>query len=130
MLQEATCLLSEELQLSADAPGGMPEYRVSLVTSFFFKFYLTVSRLLSADSLPEHLYSATHTYHRSVAGWQSWGNTYPQLFHFGGVEGAVRIFGICVGSPCEGSVATWAMNIVVWWCSVQIHEGSKLRFQM
>ena len=70
-LQEATHLLSEELQLPADAPGGMPEYRMSLVTSFFFKFYLTVSRLLSAHSVPEHLYSATHTYHRSVAGWQS-----------------------------------------------------------
>ena len=63
-LQEATRLLSEELQLSGDATGGMPEYRKSLVTSFFFKFYLTVSRLLSPLSLPQHLHSATHKYHR------------------------------------------------------------------
>ena len=67
-LQEATRLLSEELQLSADAPGGMSEYRKSLVTSFFFKFYLTVSHLLLAHTLPEHLHSATHTFHRLVAG--------------------------------------------------------------
>jgi xanthine dehydrogenase/oxidase len=65
-LQEATRLLSEELQLSRDAPGGMPEYRKSLVTSFFFKFYLTVSCLLSPLSLPQHLHSATHKYHRLV----------------------------------------------------------------
>ena len=63
-LQEATRLLSEELQLSRDTPGGMPEYRKSLVTSFFFKFYLTVSRLLSPLSLPQHLHSATHKYNR------------------------------------------------------------------
>ena len=63
-LQEATSLLSDELQLPANAPGGMPEYRKSLVTSFFFKFYLTVSRLLSSHTLPEYLHSATHTYHR------------------------------------------------------------------
>ena len=65
-LKEAISLLSEELQLSADAPGGMPEYRKSLVTSFFFKFYLTVSQLLTPDSLPDDLLSATHKYHRSV----------------------------------------------------------------
>ena len=64
-LQEAIHLLSEELQLSTDAPGGMPEYRKSLVTSFFFKFYLTVSHLLSPHSLPQPLHSATHNFHRS-----------------------------------------------------------------
>ena len=65
-LQEATRLLSEELQLSSDAPGGMPEYRMSLVTSFFFKFYLTVSHLLIPQSLPQDLHSVTHTFHRSI----------------------------------------------------------------
>ena len=63
-LEEATRLLSEELQLPPDAPGGMPEYRKSLVTSFFFKFYLTVSRLLSPHSLPQPLHSATCTFNR------------------------------------------------------------------
>ena len=65
-LQEAIHLLSDELQLPADAPGGMPEYRKSLVTSFFFKFYLTVSHLLSSHTVPEYLHSATQTYHRCV----------------------------------------------------------------
>ena len=65
-LQEATCLLSEELQLPADVPGGMPEYRKSLVTSFFFKFFLTVSHLLSPHSLPPQLQSATQPYTRSA----------------------------------------------------------------
>ncbi|XP_064394935.1 xanthine dehydrogenase/oxidase-like isoform X3 [Halichondria panicea] len=44
---EGVCpLLLEDLPLSPDVPGGMPDYRRSLVTSFFYKFYLTVlSRL-------------------------------------------------------------------------------------
>ena len=63
-LNEATRILSKELQLAFDAPGGMSEYRKSLVISFFFKFYLTVTQLLSPHSLPEHLYSATKPFHR------------------------------------------------------------------
>ncbi len=42
MLQEAMKLLLEEFPLPSDVPGGMPEYRRSLTSSFFFKFYWTV----------------------------------------------------------------------------------------
>ena len=42
MLQKAMTLLLEEFPLASDVPGGMPEYRRSLIVSFFFKFYWTV----------------------------------------------------------------------------------------
>ncbi|XP_033106617.1 xanthine dehydrogenase/oxidase-like isoform X2 [Anneissia japonica] len=42
LLEHVTVLLTDEMSLSPDAPGGMVEYRQSLVLSFFFKFYLTV----------------------------------------------------------------------------------------
>ena len=42
MLQDAMKILLEEFPLPSDVPGGMPEYRRSLVVSFFFKFYWTV----------------------------------------------------------------------------------------
>uniref|UniRef100_A0A2D4HXB2 Xanthine dehydrogenase/oxidase n=4 Tax=Micrurus TaxID=8634 RepID=A0A2D4HXB2_MICLE len=42
LLQEACCLLAEEMNLSPSAPGGMVDFRRTLVLSFFFKFYLTV----------------------------------------------------------------------------------------
>uniref|UniRef100_A0A8C5SZ13 xanthine dehydrogenase n=1 Tax=Laticauda laticaudata TaxID=8630 RepID=A0A8C5SZ13_LATLA len=43
LLQEACRLLAEEMNLSPSAPGGMVDFRRTLVLSFFFKFYLTVS---------------------------------------------------------------------------------------
>uniref|UniRef100_A0A8C5SZC2 xanthine dehydrogenase n=1 Tax=Laticauda laticaudata TaxID=8630 RepID=A0A8C5SZC2_LATLA len=42
LLQEACRLLAEEMNLSPSAPGGMVDFRRTLVLSFFFKFYLTV----------------------------------------------------------------------------------------
>ena len=42
MLDAACEQLQEELVLAANAPGGMPEYRRSLVSSFFFKFFCGV----------------------------------------------------------------------------------------
>ncbi|XP_033106657.1 xanthine dehydrogenase/oxidase-like [Anneissia japonica] len=42
LLEDTTILLADEMSLPPDAPGGMVEYRQSLVLSFFFKFYLTV----------------------------------------------------------------------------------------
>ncbi|XP_013399614.1 xanthine dehydrogenase/oxidase-like [Lingula anatina] len=63
--------LADDLPLSQDAPGGQVEYRRTLVSSFFFKFYLTVQlhlmqckqgqpapKVLSSDM------SATHVFHR------------------------------------------------------------------
>ncbi|MGH0121086.1 UNVERIFIED_CONTAM: hypothetical protein FKN15_070755, partial [Acipenser sinensis] len=49
LLQEACCLLAEEMSLSPSAPGGMVVYRRTLTLSFFFKFYLTVQQKLVKD---------------------------------------------------------------------------------
>ncbi|XP_071079367.1 xanthine dehydrogenase/oxidase-like [Haliotis cracherodii] len=46
LVTKATSLLAEELQLEPGVPGGMCEYRQSLTTSFFFKFYLSVQLAL------------------------------------------------------------------------------------
>lgn len=42
MLDEACRLLLEELSLPGSAPGGMVEFKRTLVVSFLFKFYLAV----------------------------------------------------------------------------------------
>ncbi len=74
-LNNACQLLLEDLPLSSDVPGGMPEYRRSLVTSFFFKFYLSVLSRLGGKPLPNELVSATKPYERgsvkSTQGFQS-----------------------------------------------------------
>lgn len=46
MLSDAMSLLVEEFPLPSDVPGGMPEYRISLTLSFFFKFFWTVKSLM------------------------------------------------------------------------------------
>eukprot|EP01113_Clastostelium_recurvatum_P030146 TRINITY_DN3652_c0_g1_i1.p1 TRINITY_DN3652_c0_g1~~TRINITY_DN3652_c0_g1_i1.p1 ORF type:complete len:1345 (-),score=361.69 TRINITY_DN3652_c0_g1_i1:322-4356(-) len=47
MLEGAYKTLAEDLPLPPGAPGGMIEYRRSLTTSFFFKFFLGVTDALS-----------------------------------------------------------------------------------
>jgi len=42
--------LAADLPLAWDAPGGMVEFRRSLTTSFFFKFYLTVCKQFDVHS--------------------------------------------------------------------------------
>ena len=73
-LQEVSQLLLTEIQLAPDAPGGMPEFRQSLTTSFFFKFYLTVLSHLPGEPLANELISATLPFHRdqvkSTQGFQ------------------------------------------------------------
>ncbi|XP_033859403.2 xanthine dehydrogenase/oxidase isoform X2 [Acipenser ruthenus] len=59
LLQEACCLLAEEMSLSPSAPGGMVVYRRTLTLSFFFKFYLTVQQKLVKD-LGANKYHAEH----------------------------------------------------------------------
>lgn len=49
LLQEACCLLAGEMNLSPSAPGGMVDFRRTLVLSFFFKFYLTVLQKLGRE---------------------------------------------------------------------------------
>lgn len=65
--QEACQLLLSDLPLTSNAPGGMPEYRCSLVTSFFFKFYLTVSSQLEGENISDGLVSITQPFKRDVA---------------------------------------------------------------
>ncbi len=52
MVAVACQTLAEEVRLAPDTPGGMVEYRQSLVTSLFFKFFLTVAAALDGDSVP------------------------------------------------------------------------------
>ncbi|KAF2076171.1 hypothetical protein CYY_002524 [Polysphondylium violaceum] len=55
VLQETYKYLENDLPLAQGAPGGMIEYRRSLTTSFFFKFYLTVcKKLFEQSSIPEY----------------------------------------------------------------------------
>ena len=65
--QEACRLLSSDLPLTSNAPGGMPEYRCSLVTSFFFKFYLTVLSQLEGEVIPNEVISVIQPFKREVA---------------------------------------------------------------
>lgn len=51
VLQQAYEKLAEDLPLAAGAPGGMIEYRRSLTTSFFFKFYLQTLDYLYAGAV-------------------------------------------------------------------------------
>ncbi|KAJ8309320.1 hypothetical protein KUTeg_014194 [Tegillarca granosa] len=52
-------LLKDDLPLDPSAPGGMVEFRRTLTTSFFFKFYLTVQIQLQQKSV--HLRFLPHT---------------------------------------------------------------------
>ncbi|KAJ8770899.1 hypothetical protein K2173_022071 [Erythroxylum novogranatense] len=78
LLQSALEVLESEIVLKEDAPGGMVEFRKSLTLSFFFKFFLWVSRQTDGkDSMREtiplsHL-SAVQPFHRpSTMGSQDY----------------------------------------------------------
>ncbi|CAI7828132.1 unnamed protein product [Closterium sp. NIES-54] len=49
-LQVALQVLQEEISVPENAPGGMPEFRGSLVLSFFFKFFLLVAHRVNAHT--------------------------------------------------------------------------------
>uniref|UniRef100_A0A1D1XDN3 xanthine dehydrogenase n=1 Tax=Anthurium amnicola TaxID=1678845 RepID=A0A1D1XDN3_9ARAE len=56
LLDDALAGLKEEISLAENAPGGMVEFRKSLVSSFFFKFFLWVShQLKNKEHNMEHL---------------------------------------------------------------------------
>ena len=46
---QARQLLGQELQLPENVPGGQPEYRRALASSFLYKFYLAISMQLELD---------------------------------------------------------------------------------
>ncbi|KAG1664102.1 Xanthine dehydrogenase/oxidase [Nymphon striatum] len=63
MFEDAVMQLEEDLPLSPDAPGGMIQFRRSLSTSFFFKFYLNVlndlqKQQISTEVIPDNYRSA------------------------------------------------------------------------
>jgi len=69
LVDEACRFLIDDLPLDPGAPGGMIEYRRSLTLSFFFKFYLIVTKALNkklkiVDPIPSSLESVTKLYHR------------------------------------------------------------------
>lgn len=53
-MNDACQLLAEDLALAPGTPGGQIEYRRSLASSFFFKFYLNVSLQLSNQEVRCH----------------------------------------------------------------------------
>lgn len=50
-LQTALSVLREEIKVPENAPGGMAQFRMSLVSSFFFKFFLQVANATASESL-------------------------------------------------------------------------------
>ncbi|CAM6083475.1 unnamed protein product [Calypogeia fissa] len=78
-MEEALVCLQEDVKMSANAPGGMVEFRKSLVTSFLFKFFLHVTYKLEQDAkfkhgLPETYRSAVAPYERETPrGLQAFG---------------------------------------------------------
>ena len=59
LLQFALNSLTDELVLDPTVPGGMPDYRLSLALSFFYKFYLSVLQQYNPEMIPPSQASAT-----------------------------------------------------------------------
>nr|AOE43257.1 xanthine dehydrogenase [Acytostelium leptosomum] len=77
--------LEKDLPLAQGAPGGMIEYRRSLTTSFFFKFFITVcDKLYAIARNPSHLVdqrelSAIKKYSREMSSGEQTYQTQPHL---------------------------------------------------
>lgn len=68
-LQNALVMLRKDIVIAENAPGGMAEFRSSLVASFFFKFFLSSTYRLEDEgklvhSFPANYKSAVAAYHR------------------------------------------------------------------
>eukprot|EP00271_Cylindrocystis_brebissonii_P015376 TRINITY_DN3802_c0_g1_i1.p1 TRINITY_DN3802_c0_g1~~TRINITY_DN3802_c0_g1_i1.p1 ORF type:complete len:1384 (-),score=303.69 TRINITY_DN3802_c0_g1_i1:1396-5484(-) len=59
-LEEALAVLRTDIIIPDTAPGGMPEFRRSLVGSFFFKFFLHVSFALEDSASISHGFPASY----------------------------------------------------------------------
>ncbi|XP_071963028.1 xanthine dehydrogenase/oxidase-like isoform X1 [Antedon mediterranea] len=53
LLDDVIVSLANEMTLAPGAPGGMTEYRQSLVLSFFFKFYLSINQETCNKNIPK-----------------------------------------------------------------------------
>lgn len=63
----ASKLLEADVPLSSNTPGGMVEYRRSLCSSLFFKFFLMVQNLIAPETVSERDRSAVQRIHRDVS---------------------------------------------------------------
>ncbi|KAK4419558.1 Xanthine dehydrogenase 1 [Sesamum alatum] len=78
MSQGALKVLEKDIVLKEDAPGGMVEFRKSLILSFFFKFFLWVCHQMDGvasfdETVPESHLSAIKSFrHPSVIGSQDY----------------------------------------------------------
>ncbi|XP_002513485.2 xanthine dehydrogenase 1 [Ricinus communis] len=90
LLEGVLKVLETDILLKEDAPGGMVEFRKSLILSFFFKFFLWVSHQMDGKksiraTIPSSHLSAVQPFHRpSVVGCQDY---------------EIRKHGTAVGSP-------------------------------
>lgn len=72
-LQTALKTIPQDVVISDNAPGGMPEFRRSLATSFFFKLYVLLSGRLEKDAegfkneVPKSVRSAGRAYERPAS---------------------------------------------------------------
>ncbi|XP_066271857.1 xanthine dehydrogenase/oxidase-like [Branchiostoma lanceolatum] len=64
LLPEACACLEDDLPLPPSVPGGMVEFRRTLTTSLFFKFFLSVQQRLNLKDVPPPYRSACSLYHR------------------------------------------------------------------
>ncbi|KAL1832088.1 hypothetical protein ACET3Z_001739 [Daucus carota] len=83
-------VLEQDIVIKEDAPGGMVEFRKSLTSSFFFKFFMWISYQMEGqksfmERMPSSYLSAVQSFHRpSVIGSQNF---------------EIRKHGNSVGSP-------------------------------
>uniref|UniRef100_A0A803T4P5 Xanthine dehydrogenase n=1 Tax=Anolis carolinensis TaxID=28377 RepID=A0A803T4P5_ANOCA len=76
LLQEACHMLASEMNLSPSAPGGMVDFRRTLVLSFFFKFYLT-QILNSQDPSQSNILVRAHQHLKKL-----FLNYFPNIFEY------------------------------------------------
>lgn len=73
LIAKANQLLESDLPLPDNAPGGMIQFRRTLTTSFFYKFYLKVTSRIAPNTLPSSYLSAIPEFHKEIShGKQSY----------------------------------------------------------
>ena len=78
LLPRAYKLLEEDLPLADDAVGGMIQFRRTLTTSFFYKFFLRVTKQITPEKISSKLESAIPDFHKEVSRGQQNFNKNPK----------------------------------------------------